>query len=907
MNKPLLILSFLICIYFPGFSQQNKSISIGIAGSDTPLKPGSIQTIIYKIKNNTDSTLQLQPKVRLPGRWRLISRLMYMTLGSQEQQILIVSFTIPSQYPAGAHKISLKLVDISGNGSLYGSIDREVRVKEEADFTLEQVKSPSTVKAGEIINASFIIRNTGNIEQTFTALPSNCQVKGSNKVKLKPGESSIINIEVETNKEIINPNRQSFYLKVITSNGLEQQLYEHVNVIPVIQTTNDLYHRFPISISSRFLAKGKGGNYLSGYQFTVAGSGSLDPEGEHQLEFLMRGPNQFDLSLLGLYDQYYVHYNNKSIDISLGDKSYGLTPLTEFGRYGSGVESKFRVNKQIQAGFFYVKPRFYNKSKGELGIYSDIRFSNDNKIGINFLRKKMVAGHDNVLLYSITSELKLLPETSVGFEIAGGTRGSDSGYAGRFNVNSQFSKFSLSSNYFNASRTFPGYYYNAAFYTGSLNYQATNWFSAGVNVRQDFSNAELDTLYSTAPFSKQYMALANFKLGKRLFLKTYFSTVEKKDRMEQPKFHYRTTSMNINVSHRMNQLSYRLSGAYGKSVNFLLPVNKREKNTLRAAANFSYKINQNIHFSTFVSYSNVNSFIAMQQKDWIFGLNGSGSITKNLSVNLHFQNSFTIEEYYRHRNLLQFNIDYRFLKRHRLSFNSFYTIFQDQVNGADLTFSINYTVNFGIPMKKLAEAGSVSGQIKNLGVETNEGIIVYLNGQSRMTDENGKFFFKNIKPGKYNLLMDRSTLSMYDIIDTLTPIEVDVVGGEDTFISFGITKASKVMGKIALKKSKSFSKLLEQKDIKIGHVVLELHRGNESIRIISDGDGSFSFPLVRPGKWMLKVYKNGIDSQLKIVKDHFDLILNPGETKSVNIDVIRKKKTIIFMNNSINLSSGGKN
>lgn len=905
MNKPLLILSFLICIYSSGFSQQNGSISIGIAGSNAPLKPGSIQTIIYKIKNNTDSVLQLQPKVRLPGRWRLISRLMYITLGSQGQQILIVSFTIPSQYPAGTHKISLKLVDINGNGDLYGSIGREVQVKEEAGFTLEHVKSPSTVKAGEVINASFIIRNTGNIEQTFTVLPSNCQVKGSNKVKLKPGESSIINVEVETNKDITNPNRQSFYLKVVTPNGLEQQLYNHVNIIPVIQTTNDLYHRFPISITSRFLTKGKGGNYLSGYQFSVAGSGSLDPEGKHQLEFLMRGPNQFDLSLLGLYDQYYIHYNNKSLDISLGDKSYGLTPLTEFGRYGSGVESKFRVNKHIQAGFFYVKPRFYNKSKGELGIYSGIRFSKGNKIGVNFLRKEMVAGHGNVLLYSITSELKPLPETSVGLEIAGGTRGGNPGYACRLNVNSQFSKFSLSSNYFNAGRTFPGYYYNATFYTGSLNYQATNWFSAGVNARQDFSNAELDTLYSTAPYSRQYMALANFKLGKRLFLKAYLSNVEKKDRMEQPKFHYRTTSMNINVSHRMNQLSYRLAGAYGKSVNFLLPVNSRKKNTFRAAANFSYKVNQNIHFSTFVSYSNVNSFIALQQKDWIFGLNGSGSITENLSVNLYFQNTYTIEEYYRHRNLLQFNIDYQFLKRHRLSFNSFYTIFQDQVNGADLTFSVNYTVNFGIPMKKLAEAGSVSGHIKNLGVETTEGIILYLNGRSRMTDKNGNFFFKNIKPGKYNLLMDRSTLSMYDIIDTVTPIEVNVAGGEETFVSFGITKASKVMGKIALKKSKSSSKLLEQKDITIGHIVLELHRGNESIRIISDGDGSFSFPLVRPGKWMLKVYKNGIDSRLKIAKDHFDLILNPGETKSVNIDVIRKKKTIIFMNNNINLSSGG--
>ena len=367
MNKSFLILFFIFCIDITGFSQQNETISIGFAGKEASMKPGSIQTIIYKIKNNTDSILQLQPKVDLPERWKLISQLIYLTIPGDGQQILIVSFNIPSQYPAGKHKILLKLTDIQGKKIVFGSTEREVEVREEVDFHFEHIKSPPTVRAGEVIKASFIVRNTGNVEQTFTAIPSNCQVQGNQRIKLKPGEASVINVEASTNKELEMPNKQSFYLMVKASGGPEQQLYEHVNVIPVTQTTNDLYHRFPVTATSRYLSKGRGGEYVSGYQFALSGAGTLDPEEKHKLDFILRGPNQFDLSLLGLYDQYYMHYNYEFLDISIGDKSYGLTPLTEFGRYGRGVETRFQIKNNIHAGAFYVNPRFYDKAKGEFG------------------------------------------------------------------------------------------------------------------------------------------------------------------------------------------------------------------------------------------------------------------------------------------------------------------------------------------------------------------------------------------------------------------------------------------------------------------------------------------------------------------------------------------------------------
>ena len=223
------------------------------------------------------------------------------------------------------------------------------------------------------------------------------------------------------------------------------------------------------------------------------------------------------------------------------------------------------------------------RQKENLELYSGIQFLKENKIAFNFLRKQMTSENNNVFLYSLTSELKPLEKTNVGLELAGGSQNGESGGAYRININSQFSKFALSSNYFYTGHKFPGYYSNATFYTGSLNYQATDWLSLGINARRDFSNAELDTLFSTAPYSRQYQALANFKIGDRMFLKAYYSNSERKDRMDIPKFHYKTTSMNANVSHRMNTLSYRISGAYGKSINYLLPKDSRQKKYIQGS------------------------------------------------------------------------------------------------------------------------------------------------------------------------------------------------------------------------------------------------------------------------------------------------------------------------------------
>ncbi|NQU85291.1 MAG: hypothetical protein HQ541_05980 [Mariniphaga sp.] len=904
MNKLRIVLFLFIIIPYHSYPQPGDSVTLEFTSLSKELEPGKIHSLVFKINNITEQQKQVQPYLSLPRDLKLISELRPRNLKPREQNILIISFNIPAKYKAGNYGFSLKLINPTNPVEIITDYTSEFTVKEEANIVIELIEAPEFVKAGELIEASYVVRNFGNTTETISLASHNCIIEGNQKVRLAPGMSTIIHISSETDINLVYPNRRSFNLEAKCENIKPELVYGFVRVIPINYETNDLYHRFPVTLTSRYIAKGRERQFIGGYQFEAKGEGSIDQEGIHKIEFIARGPNQFDLSLLGLYDEYFFSYSNKTVDLKIGDYSYEMTPLTEYARYGSGFEAKVNVTNFSQAGIMYVVPRFYDDIKNEYGVFGNINFYKENTLGVHFLKKTLPNEKNDVELFSITTELFPFEKTSLEFEASRGKFGELVDNAYRFNINSQFNKFSLSSFYFNTGKNYPGYYTNSNFYSGFLNYQALSWLSVGISGRQDFINAEIDTLYSTAPFSRYYQAMVNLKIAKRMFLKSYVRQYERKDRSPLHKFHYESRTINSYISHKLNKIGYRLEGEYGITTNFLLPEGSREKNTFRGTGHFFYQPNQKHNFQGFVTYTNINSFISEQQNNWIFGITASSNITRNLRAYLHIQNTYSIEEYYRNRNLLQFNLDYQFLKNHKISLNSFYTIFQDEVDNPDYSLSISYSINFGIPLKQIAEAGSISGTLLNEVGEKAEGIILLTGGQTAITDENGNFYFKNLKPGKYNLLIDRSTLEIDDIPDIATPIELTVEGNIETIVNFKMTKAAKILGTFIINKSEEESLLFQTDDVKIGHIVMELHRDNESIRIISDQMGNFNFPLVRPGKWFLKIYGDGIDKQYQLVRDYFDFELKPGVTKNVKIEVQKRKRNIRFINNSINLSSG---
>ncbi|HAX96633.1 MAG TPA: hypothetical protein DCY35_08970, partial [Prolixibacteraceae bacterium] len=195
--------------------------------------------------------------------------------------------------------------------------------------------------------------------------------------------------------------------------------------------------------------------------------------------------------------------------------------------------------------------------------------------------------------------------------------------------------------------------------------------------------------------------------------------------------------------------------------------------------------------------------MSSSQRNLLWGFSASGKLARNLNTSVQVQNSYAIEEYYRNRNLFQFSLDYRFLKKHRLSLNSFYTLFQNQTEKPDYSASLTYAVEIGIPLKKTGEAGTVSGVLTGQDGTPLGDKLVFLSGRSAVTDETGNFEFRNVAPGRYFVTIDRSRLGMNEILNIPSPVHIEVHPDEETRLHLGLVNAARIRGRFVIRENGS--------------------------------------------------------------------------------------------------------
>ena len=901
MSKKLVIICFFLVIFgYNGRSQMAEPISVFFIKKTPKSLPGKIINIPFFIKNNTAGSIQIIAEISTPNNWNIITNLKPYEILPSEQKFSVISVKIPSTCPVGNYSISITVLNTETK-EVEAKGKTEIEVMEIENISMQLIESPEHIVAGNIFKATFMLQNFGNTTKKVFIETSNCDIEGNADVKLEPGESTQITIFKQTSPELISVKKEYFTVRALLSNTIVESIFRSIIIFPVKSTKKDLFFRFPVEASATYLSTNQGNKYQSAYQFEISGNGTLDPDGKHQLEFLARGSSSVNLNFLGLYDQYYISYLHKNIEVSVGEKSYSFTPLTESSRFGMGVENKVILNNGLAFGFLYVKPRFYKDISNEFAFYSQFEKNRDNIFGVYYVLKKNRDIEDLTYLTSINTKFAPFNRTNVEMEVSRGKSQGITDNAFRTNINTQLWIFHAAGNYFYTGKNYPGYYNNSTFYSGVFSAQVTPKLNIGVNSRQDFKNAQLDTFFITAPFSKSIQTYLNYNIASRSYLKLYWREYERKDRLALDKFHYKTKSINTQFSQKFNKIDYSLRGEYGKTTNLLLDEVKNQQNTYRGSANFAYRFNSLNAIRIFGSWSNINNFVSGEQRNLTAGLSISSQISKNLKANFHIQNAYDIDDYYRNRNLMQLNINYRFLKKHMFSFRSYYTIFKQEIDNPEFFLSATYTYNFGIPVKQIMKAGDIKGRITNNNDAPQEGILVNVLNKKTITDKNGEFWFKSIQPGKILLSVDRSKFEIDELPSIPIPIEIEVIEDKESIINFKIIKGTRLHGKFSFQKSNSFNQ--DNSENQLSNIIIELKSDFKNYLITSNKDGGFSFPIVLPGQWVFKIYDNSLPSGFEIEKKLYNLILSPSEKVDLQIEVKRKKRNIIFKTQNISLTT----
>ncbi|MDX8338298.1 carboxypeptidase-like regulatory domain-containing protein [Draconibacterium sp. IB214405] len=883
-----LIFLFFLLLPFELLSQQ--LLQTTFVKKHAATDPGKVCNLPFFIQNKSEQNIEIQPDYSFPEGWKLVTPPSSIQLKPSEKQFLILSMQVPAAYAVGDYQVFARFLD--ENGSLLQRDSAIVHVQEIEKVSVQKIEIPDYVYAGEEIRATYILQNLGNTTKSYFIEAQNCQVDDSEEVKIEAGESKVITVVKPTAEDYTSSVREYFSIRVKSGNKVLENVNNWSQIFPSKNVKKDLYFRFPVTFSGSYLSVDKNDQFESTYQFQLYGHGALDVDGKHQLEFMARGPNNTDLSYLGLYDQYYLSYQNQNLLLFGGQKNFMFTPLTESSRYGLGVESKVMLNNGLELGFLYVEPRFYEEIKNEMGGVLGYSFNPKNKAEIYYVSKQFEGLNERTQLFSFLSEFAPFEGTNIGLELSRGYFNDESDNAYRVNLSSRFSIFNVSGNYFNTGKNYPGYYNNSKFYSGNISARITEKLGVSLYGRRDFSNAQLDTFFVTAPITESYQSSIDYKLGEQSRVKLFLRQYERKDRLSYNKFHYKTRSANLRFSQKWSRFQYSVTGEAGKTTNFLLDPGENQQNSFRGMGDFSYNFNSRHYIRAFGSWSNINEFVSGKQQNLTAGMSLSSRITENFNANFYVQNAYDIDDYYRNRNLMQLNLNYKFLNNHNISLRSFYTIFKTELEQAEFTLSATYTYKFGIPLKQIIKAGVVSGVITNTDGEPIEGVWVRLLNNTAVTDKNGNYSFEMVQPGTHLLSIDESSFNLDELTNIPNPVEVAVFEDQISNVDVRVLKGALLKGRILLEEVKL--KAAADENVNPGNIIIEIKSAFDEYRVTTANDGTFDFPLLKPGKYVVKIYANSVPKGYKLAEPEYEYSLSEGETKEIEITLPTKKNNIIF-------------
>ena len=885
----------LLLIIFYASNLFGDGITVNITNQKTEkVDPGSNVTYPIKIFNKTPVSLQIYLEAELPEGWNQILDLNTITIKPRTSNIKLVNVKVPANANAGVYTIGISVVDkVTKVKVAEAKTVIEVINKIALDVDIYDV--PDYIKSGEPISAKVLLRNSSNKEVSVRLQSRNCTINGGQSFLLDPGENKIFNVSLTPLTQANTVNSYTFGVNAMVAgnDSLRFSASEYVNVIPSEFRPVDDRFKFPVYFKATYLSRYFEEGFKHAFQGEAYGVGMLGQNSQNFLEFRFRGPNTYYLSSLGKVDEYFVKFKSKKIDVLVGDQVYQVTPLIEPGRYARGAGVAGRMGG-LELRAYYNQPRFYPDVKQTFSGSASYSFNDKYKVGFHYLAKDYAAINGIGHIGSISGEFEPVQYTKIFVEYSRSQLIGKEGNGIYASLTSKFWRINISGFIILADKDYTGYYNNTLSYTGNFNINIYKGFSINANFRRDERNAARDTLFATAPFTISYRGGFSWIIAKLASLRGYVGYREREDRLPGKKFHYEEYYGKLDYDHIIKKFAFRLSGEIAQTTNFLLAANNKSP-SYGFFVDLGYRPRDRINITAFASYRNDNRYSEASNSRIYYGVSLDAWFTRTTQLYFRFQNAYALEEYYRDRDFFTLMLNQLIGRNQEISLRMQYGMLQRDLVSSDLSVELSYTYRLGVPLsKKKIDYGKVKGNIKNLGVKSVEGIILHLNSYTEITDTAGNFIFEEVLPGSYYLILDKTSVDFQDISDRPMPIRINVMENKDSFIELGLTKSGVINGVIEMADGKPLPD-------EVSKIIIELRRGQEIIKSVTDEKGNFRFSGVRPGTWEIKMHDEGLTNAYYFEEKVFDIDIEPGENITIPVKLFKKEKVIKLKPNKMRI------
>ncbi len=879
--------------------------------------PGSALTLLFRLRNRSQTRATVESRLELPGRWRQLIGPARIVLEPGQTAPQLLTIVVPGRALVGKYTVRYAAWAAADSGSKVTAAVTVV-VREQPRLGLELIDVAHFVVAGERFVVTGLLRNLGNAPVTARleakGSPGLKLRKDSSTVHLGAGETHQLSFPIETRGGASGESIQYLWITATrigeagADSSVTARATPEIEIVGRARVGESRRHSVPLSLAVRRIGESAGGSSLGRDDTAeLSGGGDLTEGGATRVDLFARR-SRTTRSGLAVRDEFRFGLTSPAADLRIGDYSFDFSPLTETRRVATGAA--VRAHRGLwSAGAFVIRDAGRGRAPlKEEAAFVGYRVKPGLQFSANALTRHgagagMVGSLGTVFnaaalgSFDLEAGLSSSPTSGSGFAWALRAHGAPGGfgydirriqgdrsYVGRFQgarqdnlglttptryrlrlsgqISSQFVGEDVLLSH---PDSLPG---------TTLSSQRSQSTTIGL-AWQDLLQVERRTLKQEAFFAGQrlggeetaFQARASARIGSAIRLSQEVARGKLRSAVtdpEQPFWRFAFRS----------QLSIGNRQSYGISVQ---RQSTAQSESTPAVEQTSFDLTGNLQLPTGTDLRLLGSV----NRGPGYSLGGTVSpasfataiydaaVTQHLPLG-HFATA-------RVRSMLP-----RF-----------------RPSGRQTILQLEYRVPIGVPGGGSSTAGEVGVRVRD--AETGRGVpnaLVRLDGRPALTDGDGRVKFAGLVSREYYLSIDRPSLGVGRISDHDQPTPVQVAGNRTIQVAIAVTRAARITGKVQRWDYLERQRLQDTAGTAIvetgglADMDIDLDNGVEVRRQVTDSDGAFAFTNLLPGRWTVRIVGGALPAFHDLVSDSTVVDLPAGGTEEVLFRVLPRARKI---------------